>query len=83
MSRHPIPDHVALKACPFCGRAASVAAHWAAPDQPVTYSVGCWVEPDPYSHNPHWKDCLGPQSDWTPDLEKLVRLWKPRARGGT
>ncbi len=82
MSSLSIPDHAPLRPCPFCGRAASVAAHRAATDQPVRYSVGCWEEPSPSARTPHWNDCLGLQNDWMTDLGEAVRLWNRRDQGG-
>ncbi len=60
LGRIPIPDHPALRPCPFCGREASVTPYRATATSPVEYSVGCWQEPNPFSHNSHWDDCLGP-----------------------
>jgi hypothetical protein len=77
---HPIPDHAELKPCPFCGRQASVSAHEAAPDQPVRYQVGCWVEDDGSWGIAFWTDCFGPLSDYSEDLDELVRLWNRRAK---
>ena len=76
----PIPEHVALKPCPYCGRAASVVTHRAAPDQKVIYSVGCFRDPSPFAPQPFWDDCLGPQSNYTVHLDAAVRLWNRRAR---
>ena len=77
----PIPDHVPLQPCPFCGRPASVVAHQVAPDQQVIYSVGCFKDPDPFARAPFWNDCLGPQSSYTVHLGEAVRLWNRRDQG--
>ena len=79
LGRIPIPDHPARRPCPFCGREARVAPYRATPTAPVEYSVGCWEEPDPFSHASHWDDCLGPTMLWLP-LERAVDQWNTRRR---
>ncbi len=78
----PLPDHAPLAPCPFCGRPGAAVSHRAAPNVPVTYSVGCWRDLSPFAREPSWEDCLGPQTDWTPDLDRAVALWNRRLSNG-
>jgi hypothetical protein len=72
---HPVPDHAPLKPCPFCGREAKVIGYRNAPDQPVRYQVGCWVEDDHSFFSHPWDDCFGPLSSHEADLDEIVRRW--------